>query len=185
VCAVAGIFTSVLTLASFVKFFGASCLCRTSAWVREQVPQRTSAEVNASMLCPQVFLAAACLALGLAPALAYGLMLRMLEASRQGLGEVLAANAPGMMGPLLEPLLLLAAFVLVLVLVCGLARLGGATRRAAAPWLCGYALESDGNRYHAHHFYGEIKSWFTRPAQKASRAAASDNPSANALKRTP
>lgn len=192
VCAVAGMFTSVLTLASFVKFFGASCLCRTSAWVREQVG--TSAEVPASMLGPQVFLAAACLALGLAPALAYGLMLRLLAASRQGLGEVLAANAPGLMGPLaglelpgsralLAPLLLLAAFVLVLVFVGGLARLGGAPRRAAAPWLCGYALESDRNRYHAHHFYGEIKRWFSRPAKPASRAVASDT--LNPLKRTP
>ena len=185
VCAVAGMFTSVLTLASFVKFFGASCLCRTSAWVREQVG--TSAEVPASMLGPQVFLAAACLALGLAPALAYGLMLRLLAASRQGLGEVLAANAPGLMGPLaglelpgsralLAPLLLLAAFVLVLVFVGGLARLGGAPRRAAAPWLCGYALESDRNRYHAHHFYGEIKRWFSRPAKPASRAVALRHP---------
>ena len=34
------------------------------------------------------------------------------------------------------------------------------SRRAAAPWRCGYALDADCNRYVAHNFYGEIKRYF-------------------------
>ena len=57
---------------------------------------------------------------------------------------------------------------LVLVVVLGLtflvsrvlAKLGGARRRSAAPWLCGYVQEADCHRYVAHNFYGEIKRYF-------------------------
>jgi hypothetical protein len=38
--------------------------------------------------------------------------------------------------------------------------LGDAKRRAASPWLCGYATEADCHRYAAHNFYGEIKRYF-------------------------
>jgi hypothetical protein len=49
---------------------------------------------------------------------------------------------------------------LLFLLVRFLFRLGGAPRRAAAPWLCGYAREADCHRYSAHHFYGEFKRYF-------------------------
>ena len=57
---------------------------------------------------------------------------------------------------------------LALVVVLGLAflvarfisKLGGAERRAAVPWLCGYAREAESNRYVAHGYYGEIKRYF-------------------------
>ena len=38
--------------------------------------------------------------------------------------------------------------------------LTSASRRAAAPWLCGYVREADCHRYSAHNFYGEIKRYF-------------------------
>jgi hypothetical protein len=41
-----------------------------------------------------------------------------------------------------------------------LSKLGRASRRAAVPWLCGYAREAECHRYVAHHFYGEIKRYF-------------------------
>ena len=41
-----------------------------------------------------------------------------------------------------------------------ISKLGGAQRRIAAPWLCGYVREADCHRYTAHNFYGEIKRWF-------------------------
>ena len=41
-----------------------------------------------------------------------------------------------------------------------LTKLGSASRRAAAPWLCGYVREADCHRYSAHNFYGEIKRYF-------------------------
>jgi hypothetical protein len=41
-----------------------------------------------------------------------------------------------------------------------ISRLGSAPRRTAAPWLCGYAPETEHERYIAHNFYGEIKRHF-------------------------
>ena len=58
------------------------------------------------------------------------------------------------------PLALAFVLVLLFLLVFGISKLGGATRRAAAPWLCGYAREAECNRYVAHNFYGEIKRHF-------------------------
>jgi hypothetical protein len=41
-----------------------------------------------------------------------------------------------------------------------ISKLGAAPRRAAVPWLCGYAREGECNRYVAHGYYGEIKRHF-------------------------
>jgi hypothetical protein len=98
----------------------------------------------------------------------FGWLTRALLASRQGLGTVLAGALPAPEGawlalPLLEGRALLAPLVLALVLgivwliALGMSRLGGAPRRATAPWLCGYALDNEANRYQAHGFYGELK----------------------------
>ena len=57
--------------------------------------------------------------------------------------------------------LMVAAIVIVVFLVTYvISKLGGATRRTATPWLCGYVLEADCYRYTAHNFYGEIKRYF-------------------------
>ena len=49
---------------------------------------------------------------------------------------------------------------LMFLVVRALSKLGSASRRAAAPWLCGYVREADCHRYSAHNFYGEIKRYF-------------------------
>jgi len=49
---------------------------------------------------------------------------------------------------------------LMFTLVRLLSKLGGAQRRVAAPWLCGYAREADAHRYRASGLYGELKKWF-------------------------
>jgi hypothetical protein len=41
-----------------------------------------------------------------------------------------------------------------------ISKLGGATRRAAVPWLCGYVREADCHRYAARNLYGEINRYF-------------------------
>src|SRR5271157_4719042 len=46
ICAVIAIFTSALTLASFIKFFGVSFLSRTSSLVAEQAEKRGKLEVG-------------------------------------------------------------------------------------------------------------------------------------------
>ncbi len=172
VCAAIAILTSALTLASFVKFFGASFLSRTSALVKEKAASRGRLEVGPIMQIPQVALALICLLLGIFPAIAYGLILPALAASPHGMGQALAEHATaapvniwtGLGGAgsraLFVPLALVVVLGLAFLVARFISKLGGATRRASPPWLCGYAREAECNRYVAHGYYGEIKRYF-------------------------
>lgn len=170
VCALVAILTSALTLASFIKFFGVSFLSRTSTLVRT-VAESARLEVPWSMQLPQLLLAFFCVLLGIVPSIAFSLMQRALEASRGGVGILLANAAPMRTGPLtgatplnsaalLVPVALAAVLGLMFLLAYGISKLGRAQRRAAVPWLCGYVREADCHRYGAHNFYGEIKRYF-------------------------
>ncbi len=170
-CVVIAILTSTLTLASFLKFFGASFLCRTSAAVAERIASRGRLEVGRSMQAAQVTLAAGCLLFGIAPLFGYWVIQRGLATSPQGLAIPLARPpllaATGLTGiaspggqALFAPLVILVVFGATLLLAVAVSRLGGANRRAAEPWLCGYALESEQNRYTAHNFYREVTRYF-------------------------
>ena len=152
------------------KFFGVIFLSRTSELVAERARRYPSLEVGWKMRLPQTVLAAVCLLFGLMPGLALGLVGSALEASRQGLGGVLADARPatfapwtGLGNPSLQaiyvPFAVAVVLALVFVLVRWLAKQGGASRRAAAPWLCGYAREAEANRYQASGLYGELKKW--------------------------
>ncbi len=123
------------------------------------------------MRLPQIVLAAVCLLVGLAPALAFDLIHRALLQSQQGLGSLLAkqpgATLAGVTGlnalsgaAVFLPLVLLALFVGLFVLAYRLSRLGAAERRTAEPWLCGYAREAEPHRYVAHNLYREVTRHF-------------------------
>ena len=170
VCAVIAILTSALTLASFIKFFGVSFLSRTSTLVKEQAA-KGKLEVPWMMQLPQLVLAFFCVLLGVVPAIAFRLMQRVLDTSRQGFGVTLANAVPMVSGPfsgikelnsasVFVPLALVVVLGLMFAVAYGISKLGASTRRAAVPWLCGYAQEADCNRYVAHNFYGEIKRYF-------------------------
>ena len=170
ICALFAIMTSALTLASFIKFFGVSFLSRQSTLVIESAG-KGKLEVGGLMQIPQVFLAGCCILLGVVPAIAYNVMNQALNVSRQGSGETLANAAPMMSGgvfgldavsgtALFAPLALVVVLALVFLVTYVISKLGGATRRAGVPWLCGYVLEADCYRYGAHNFYGEIKRYF-------------------------
>lgn len=167
VCAVLAMLTSVLTLALFLKFFGTSFLSRVSRRVAERAAAGHLAEADRSMLVPQIVLAALCALLGLAPHLGYQLIHRALLASPQGLGVALAKLPPlevtgltGVAGPaglaLLSPLVVAAVVGGLLLVAAGISRVGGAVRRTAEPWLCGYVTESDQMRYGARNLYREV-----------------------------
>lgn len=169
-CAVIAILTSALTLASFMKFFGVSFLSRTSELVRSQAAKQRL-EVPWMMQLPQVLLAGLCVLLGVIPAIAFGLLRQTVHASGAGLAARLADAVPAMNGPWLgagdphatavfAPMVLGAVLVLMFLLAYAISKAGGAQRRAAVPWLCGYAREAECNRYVAHNFYGEIKRYF-------------------------
>ncbi|MBI4537532.1 MAG: peroxiredoxin family protein [candidate division NC10 bacterium] len=170
-CVVVAILTSTLTLASFLKFFGASFLSRRSAAVAERIASRGRLEVGRSMQAAQVTLAVGCLLFGLAPLFGYWVIQRALATSPQGLAILLARPpliaATGLTGiappggrALFVPLVVLVVFGATLLFAAAVSRLGGVHRRAAEPWLCGYALESEQNRYTAHNFYREVTRYF-------------------------
>ncbi|HJT00032.1 MAG TPA: proton-conducting transporter membrane subunit [Terriglobales bacterium] len=180
ICAVIAILTSALTLASFIKFFGTSFLSRTSELVAEKAglqPARrgTTArahtgnlEVGWSMQLPQILLAALCVVLGVAPGLAFTFLQQAIAATPSA-GPAIAQTMPvgafaGLTGPqgaaLFLPLALLAVLGVTFLIAYAMSRLGLAPRRAAVPWLCGYAPETGQERYIAHNFYGEIKRHF-------------------------
>jgi len=174
VFAVIAILTSVLTLASFIKFFGVSFLSRTSALVTARAAGHGRLEVGWSMQLPQVALALACVLLGVVPAIGFRLMQLALNGSSQGYGAALAKAAPMQTGlwegvkkfqstALFAPLMLALVLGLMFLVVRVISKLGGASRRAAVPWLCGYVREADCHRYSAHNFYGEIKRYFRWP----------------------
>jgi formate hydrogenlyase subunit 3/multisubunit Na+/H+ antiporter MnhD subunit len=170
VCAAIAILTSALTLASFIKFFGASFLTRTSALVKSRAHEGRL-EVGWMMQVPQLALATLCALLGIVPAIGFQILQRVLESSRQGYGVALAANVPMDAGyiagasevtsaALFVPLALLGMLAFSLLISFAVSKAGAAQRRSAAPWLCGYAREAEANRYVAHNFYGEIKRYF-------------------------
>ena len=170
VCAVIAILTSALTLASFIKFFGVSFLARSSL-VTSRAARQGKLEVGWLMQTPQVFLAALCMLLGLVPALAFRVLQQAMGASRHGLGTVLGDSAPALSQSwtgleafhsqaVFVPLALAAMLGVMFLAARALSKLGRASRRAAVPWLCGYAREAECHRYVAHHFYGEIKRYF-------------------------
>jgi len=123
------------------------------------------------MQLPQVLLAAMCLGLGIMPAVVFHYLQKVLDSSLQGFGIALADAAPMTNGPLggiqaLQGIALFAPVALAVLIgsmflvTRAISKLGGAQRRSAAPWLCGYVREADCHRYTAHNFYGEIKRWF-------------------------
>ncbi|HYL81526.1 MAG TPA: hypothetical protein VEU07_11980, partial [Candidatus Acidoferrum sp.] len=171
VCAVIAILTSAITLASFLKFFGGSFLSRTSSLVNSRASSRGRLEVGWLMQIPQILLAALCLILGILPLTAFWLFQGAVDRSQQGLGILLAktplAKVAGLTGiegvggrALFAPLVLLLVFGGTLLLAVWVSRLGGATRRVAEPWLCGYAQETEQNRYGAHNLYREVTRHF-------------------------
>ncbi|HKC71601.1 MAG TPA: proton-conducting transporter membrane subunit [Terriglobales bacterium] len=180
VCAAIAILTSALTLASFIKFFGTSFLSRTSELVAQKAGLQSARrgttardhtgnlEVGWSMQLPQILLAAACVVLGIVPGLAFVFLQQAIAATPRGAVSLAvqptAGVFAGVAGPqgtaLFVPLALLAVLGGSFLIAYAISRLGSAPRRAAAPWLCGYAPETEHERYIAHNFYGEIKRHF-------------------------
>ncbi len=171
VCAVVAVVTSALTLASFIKFFGASFLCQSSELVSRSAARPGGLEVNWVMGLPQVVLAGFCVVLGLVPTLAFGSINLALQSSRQGLGVMLSDASPVGGGLILgvdglnplsvfDPLAIAGLLGLLLLAAWGLTRLGESPRRSASPWLCGYAKVAEIHRFLPHSFYGEIKRYF-------------------------
>lgn len=171
ICAFVAILTSAITLALFIKFFGASFLSRTSAKVGALAAKNGKLEVGLMMRLPAILLSLICIGIGIFPAFGFDLLQRALNSSAQGYGAVLAKAGPFVSSPLMGveeinraalyvPLALAVVLGLVFLVSRAISKLGSAQRRVASPWLCGYVVDADCYRYSAHNFYGEIKRYF-------------------------
>ena len=70
---------------------------------------------------------------------------------------------------LLSPLVVAAVFGGLLLVAAGISRVGGAVRRTAEPWLCGYVAESDQMRYGARNLYREVVRYLPWVARTPGR----------------
>ncbi len=172
---IAALFTSAVTLACYVKFFGMTFTSSGAQWT---VAKKVR-EVPASMLLPKFVLAAVCLAQGLLPVFFYRLIASVFERSDGFLFEEAAATAfqggplavalpgirlEGLFGNALNsaaaPLAVLAVLVLALGAGALLRRSAGSKEVAARTWLCGYQDLGEGNRYTDRGMFAALKGLF-------------------------
>ena len=171
--AIIALFTSAVTLACYVKFFGMAFTSAGSEW-NVGKPVR---EVPASMLAPKMVLTVVALVQGLFPVLSVGLVISALQRSE---GFLLADAAAASAGPVstsalgvsltgLNGLPLNAAaapLVVLLVLSLGLAigallrKAGGAPEVEAPTWLCGYQDLGNANRYTDRSMFAGLRGLF-------------------------
>ena len=170
---IVALFTSAITLASYVKFFGMTFASSGAEWsVRRPIK-----EVPATMLIPKVLLAALCLVQGLFPVFffrtfigifknAEGSILRPVFSGPALDGLVanpvmgVSVTVPGMGGAASAtavPLVVLAVLAAGFLLAGLLRRSGGSEAKVVPTWLCGYQDLNDRNRYPAHHLYAAFK----------------------------
>lgn len=164
---IVAIFISAVTLASFLKFMGATIWGAPSPKVREAPPVR-----EWPWLAPgQLFLALLCLLFGLFPFAGLWLCYAAtrcfagtlgLPAFEQLFGSWLPALqvsdsgvVVGLWSPLVVGCIFLAAFALALVV----RRLAAAPKRAVAVWSCGSDVPPDELRFRADHYYTPFKKF--------------------------
>jgi hydrogenase-4 component B len=170
---IVALFTSAITLASYVKFFG---MTFASSGVEWNVG-RPIREVPATMLIPKIFLAGLCLFQGLFPAFFFGAFIGMFRNaegsilqpvfSGPALDGLVAKRAMGVsltvpgMGGLVSavavPLVILAVLTAGFLFAGLLRRSGGSESKEVPTWLCGYQELNDRNRYKAGHLYAAFK----------------------------
>jgi NADH:ubiquinone oxidoreductase subunit 5 (subunit L)/multisubunit Na+/H+ antiporter MnhA subunit len=170
---IVALFTSAITLASYVKFFGMTFASSGVEWnVRRPIT-----EVPATMLIPKVLLAALCLVQGLFPAFFFGAFIGIFKradgsilqpvfsgAALDGLvrNPVLGVSvaSPGTGGPAsaaVVPVVVLAVLAAGFLFAGLLKRSGGSEGKEVPTWLCGYQELNDRNRYTAGHLYAAFK----------------------------
>ncbi len=167
------LFTSAVTLASYVKFFG---MTFTSSGVEWTVTKQIK-EVPVTMLLPKIILAILCLVQGLLPFLYFEMFIGIFKNSAGSVLQPLFADVsldsyivnsamgvsvtvPGLDGvvssvavPLVVLIILAAAYIFAWLLK----KSGGAEEKVVPTWLCGYQDLNNNNRYVAHNMYSAFK----------------------------
>jgi hydrogenase-4 component B len=162
------IFISAVTLASFLKFFGASFFGKF------RIPQAQAAkgDVPASMQVPQLVLSGLCVFLGLAPLLPLRLLYTSLLDIRPQLGvagfaELFSGSVSSIrlsfgdgVVATWNPAWIALALLGFCLLAWGIMRSGGASRRTVPSWYCGEPHSDHETHFPAHGFYQPFKQFF-------------------------
>lgn len=166
ICTIIGIFTGALTLASFLKFYGAVFLNRTPDKIIEEA-QKARTEVPFKMIIAQWALAIMCIGAGVLPAVTFGLIELSMKATHIGIGAVfgsISPTSPAVLagvrvvgnGVIIGILVVIGLLIGMVVAYC-ISKLGGSKKRAVEPWLGGYVTYNDSYRFKAASFYRELK----------------------------
>ncbi len=179
---IVALFTSAVTLACYVKFFGMAFTSSGSEWnVR-----KTIREVPASMLAPKLVLTAVALVQGFFPVLSIGLVLAALGRSEgffladvlAGSGSPLSASVGGVrlsvfggqtFAAAAAPLVVLLVLGVALAFGAWLRRSGGAQEVEAPTWLCGYQSLNDANRYADRGMFAALRGLFKFAGGKSGK----------------
>ena len=167
--ALVAFFSSIATLASFMKFLGAIFLGKLST-----AGKTVTGDVPRSMQIPQIALAAACMLLGIVPVLpiilfyeaARGTLASTLMpsftdvfgASAWGIALRFGGQTVGVWNPMIAAIGLLVCGLIAYVIL----KAGQAPSRETAPWYGGEEFVPDQVRYRAHGFVLPFKSAFVR-----------------------
>ena len=170
---IVALFTSAITLACYVKFFGMAFTSSGTEWNAGGSVR----EVPGSMLAPKIILTAVCLVQGLVPAASFSLILTALRGSEgfllaDGLaaaGSSLAVSASGVkltglygmpLNAAAGPLIFFLVFGLALAAGALLRRSGGSREVEAPTWLGGYQELDNANRYTDRGMFAALRSLF-------------------------
>ncbi|MFB3880869.1 MAG: proton-conducting transporter membrane subunit [Armatimonadota bacterium] len=166
------IFISLVTLASFLKYLGATFLGQPSAHVSHLIGERR--EVPAQMQVPQAVLAVCCVAFGLFPLLPLSAIFRAIGPLSNSLANVNAANAlgnsafgltftaNGAVAGVWSPVLSTIALVVCIGLCYGLSRAAQAASRRVPVWYGGEEVAVEVGHFHAHGLYEPFRRAFAR-----------------------
>jgi hydrogenase-4 component B len=170
---VIALFTSTITLACYVKFFGMTFTSAGSEW-NVAHPVR---EVPSAMLVPKVVLGLLCLLQGFIPAIYYQTFIgiyrnsegssvhgafvgtpfeQFIQAPALGVRVFLPDGTEAAYGSI--PLIVLSVLGLGVLLAWGLRRSAGARSREVPTWLCGYQDLNNNNRYIDRNLFAAVKS---------------------------
>lgn len=174
--AIVALFTSAITLACYVKFFGMTFTSSGSQW-NTITPIK---EVPVTMLLPKVVLAVFCLVQGLVPAFYFNTIAGVVQHAESAVTRQLVteAKANGVQQPLLGvaispgsgnvaatavPAAVLMTVLLAFAVAWLLKKAGGAEDKVAPTWMCGYQDLHNLTRYRNKSMFSALKKllWWT------------------------
>ncbi len=174
------LFTSALTLACYVKFFGMAFTSRGA----ELNCEKEIKEVPATLLIPKFFIGAVCILQGLFPALFIALFIKIFKSSQSApfvnivktnaldwlhvstLGSFLGMKVLKNGGVTVAAISPMAIIVILTVLTCIIVmikKISASQPRTKDIWLCGYQEANNNNRYVDSSMFAALKKalWWT------------------------